>query len=122
MQVDWDNYFSFAVIKKYCLIAFILIFSTLSWLDKNLFKISAVVIASLLLLGTVFHPWYALWFLPLLCFYPNKPLLYLSVSVLLAYQARLLGTNDVLPLVKCLEFLPILLLAWFARNPRKQLV
>jgi len=46
-----------------------------------------ITIAALFLLGPVQLPWYCLWFLPLLCFYPH-PALLLLVSLMPVYFAR----------------------------------
>ncbi|HET9783817.1 MAG TPA: glycosyltransferase 87 family protein [Terriglobales bacterium] len=73
-----------------------------------------VIISTLLLVLPQVHPWFALWLLPLVVFYPQAPWLYFSVAVLWAY---LVGTH---PWGVLIEYAPLYaLLAWQAwQRPR----
>jgi alpha-1,6-mannosyltransferase len=62
--------------------------------------------AYVLLLPTSFHPWYLVWLVPFLCFYPAWGWLYLSGTISLSYL-KYVQEPQVLPLgIRLLEFLP----------------
>jgi hypothetical protein len=66
--------------------------------------------AYLLLIPTTFHPWYVIWILPCLCFYPSWGWLYFSGAIALSYVAYA-QDYPVLPTgIYLLEFLPLYLL------------
>lgn len=67
-------------------------------------------IALFILLGPVFHPWYALWFAPLLCLVQSRALIYLCALLPISYYARLTGQADLPYHLKLLEFVPVYLL------------
>jgi len=66
--------------------------------------------AYLLLIPTTFHPWYVIWLLPCLCFYPSWGWLYLSGAIVLSYVAYAQAYPVVPSGVYLLEFLPLYLL------------
>jgi hypothetical protein len=75
-------------------------------------------VANALLIATAFtvllsphFPWYFAWLLPLLCFVPSVPVIYLSLSSFLLYLTWIYWTDDQVFRIKALIFLPALLLA-----------
>ncbi|MFQ5960958.1 MAG: glycosyltransferase 87 family protein [Candidatus Methylomirabilales bacterium] len=69
-----------------------------------------MVSAYLLLLPTSFHPWYLVWILPFLCFYPSWGWLYLSGAITLSYL-KYVQEPGIFPLgIRLLEFLPFYVL------------
>lgn len=78
----------------------------LDWIRRALHMIGAY----LLLVPTTFHPWYVIWLLPCLCFYPVWGWLYLSGAIALSYIAYTLDYPGVPPGIQLLEFLPCYLL------------
>jgi alpha-1,6-mannosyltransferase len=85
-------------------------------------RASYLVIGAILMLTATVHPWYLLWILPFLCFYPSPAWLYLALGVGLSYHAAYLSTPgepwEELLWVKLLEYVPFyaLGLAGFARG------
>jgi alpha-1,6-mannosyltransferase len=74
--------------------------------DDFWYRAYLLIAAYLLLLPTSFQPWYLVWLMPFLCFYPTWGWLYLSGSVSLSY-IKYLQQPEMLPLaVRLLEFLP----------------
>ncbi len=59
-----------------------------------------------MLVPTTFHPWYVIWLLPCLCFYPSWGWLYLSGASALSYLAYLQSYPTVPVSAHLLEFLP----------------
>jgi hypothetical protein len=76
------------------------------WIRRALHMIGAY----LLLVPTTFHPWYVIWLLPCLCFYPVWGWLYLSGAIALSYIAYTQDYPSVPPGIQLLEFLPCYLL------------
>jgi len=79
---------------------------------------SLVVITALLMLSPVAFPWYFVWMIPFLCFYPSPPLLLLSVTCVLGYSpvvAYVAGQpyRDS-SLILALEYVPVY--AWLAHE------
>jgi hypothetical protein len=62
--------------------------------------------AYLLFIPTTFHPWYVIWLLPCLCFFPSLGWLYLSGVISLSYLAYSQGYPSVPHSIHLLEFLP----------------
>jgi hypothetical protein len=62
--------------------------------------------AYLLLIPTTFHPWYIIWLLPCLCFFPSWGWLFLSGIIALSYFAYSQAYPSVPTGVQLLEFLP----------------
>jgi hypothetical protein len=84
-----------------------------SAVDHPIQRASYMMSAYLLLVPTTFHPWYVIWLLPCLCFYPSWGWLYLSGAIALSYLAYL-QSYPIVPIgMHLLEFLPfyVLLLA-----------
>jgi hypothetical protein len=73
-----------------------------------------VATGGLLLLSSTVHPWYVLWIVPFLCFYPNPAWLLFTGTVVLSYHAAFLTpagmawTEQIL--IKLLEYGPFFLL------------
>ncbi|MCB0339858.1 MAG: hypothetical protein KDD53_09650, partial [Bdellovibrionales bacterium] len=60
-----------------------------------------------LLFSPVVHPWYGLWFAPLLAFFPASSAIYLALTLPVAYYGLLAGDSvDIPVLVKLFEFAP----------------
>jgi hypothetical protein len=82
-------------------------------------------IGAILLLSTTVHPWYLIWIVPYLAFYPNPAWLLLTGTVVLSYHAPFL-TPPGEPwrehgLYKLLEYVPFfLLLAVLAFPPTRR--
>lgn len=104
--VDWQDLNSFKSIKLILFLIWACIFVFLNLKGKNTDKKIIYSFGLLLVFSSVVHPWYALWFLPFLCFYPSTSFLYLSVSLLLSYQAKLLSIEDPSIFIKFLEYVP----------------
>jgi hypothetical protein len=73
-----------------------------------------VATGAILLLSSTVHPWYVLWIIPYLCFYPNPAWLLFTATVVLSYHAAFL-TPAGLPWteqisIKLLEYGPFFLL------------
>lgn len=75
-------------------------------------------IAAATTLATIFlillsphYPWYFLWVVPMLCFHPYVPMLYLTVASFVHYEALLQTTGPVLFRVNTLLYFPFVLLA-----------
>ena len=86
--------------------------------DHYMQRASYMISAYLLLVPTTFHPWYVIWLLPCLCFYPSWGWLYLSGALALSYLAYL-QSYPIVPIgFHLLEFLPlyVLLLAQGVRQ------
>ena len=70
------------------------------------------VIGAILLLTSTLHPWYLLWIIPFLCFYPSAMWLGLSATVALAYHAPFISTPgepwQEWVWIKWLEYAPLL--------------
>src|SRR5215471_3758986 len=66
--------------------------------------------AYLLLIPTTLHPWYVIWLLPCLCFYPSWGWLYFSGAIVLSYLAYAQPYPVVPTGIYLLEFLPLYLL------------
>jgi len=87
---------------------------------------AALALFLFLLLTPTVHPWYLLWFVPLLALYFSPALLVFCASVLLSYHVLprydLTGVWEENPWLRLAEYAPVLLLfAWRARRPSKQL-
>ena len=76
-------------------------------------RVYHMISAYLLLIPTTFYPWYVIWLLPCLCFFPSWGWLYLSGVISLSYLAYGQEYPSVPAGIHLLEFLPfyVLLLA-----------
>jgi len=59
------------------------------------FRSALIVFGTVILFSPVVHPWYLCWILPFLIFHPNKPWLFLSGWIVLAYWVRYLYPGGV---------------------------
>jgi alpha-1,6-mannosyltransferase len=67
-----------------------------------------LVSAYFVLLPTSLHPWYLVWLVPFLCFYPSPGWLYLSGAVALSYLKYLWYLEDDFPLwLRLVQFVPL---------------
>ena len=86
-------------------------------------KIVFILMAAHLLLSPTVHPWYLLWVLPFLPFFPSMAWIYLSCASLLAYNVldgfHTTGVWHEDAWVKWVEYLPFVLLSVVSRR-RKQ--
>jgi hypothetical protein len=82
-------------------------------------RASTMISAYLLLVPTTFHPWYVIWLLPCLCFYPSWGWLYLSGALSLSYLAYL-QSYPIVPLgIHLLEFLLLYILLLAQRTHQR---
>jgi hypothetical protein len=89
-------------------------------------RAALVIIGVLLLVSPNVFPWYVLWLLPFLAFYPSAPWLYFSVAVCLGYQVligyEIGGRWQYNSAVLAIEYVPLYLLlavAWLKCQLRK---
>ncbi|MGH2669765.1 MAG: hypothetical protein ACRDH5_11735, partial [bacterium] len=78
-----------------------------------------LLMAALLLLAPSVFPWYLIWLIPFLCFYPNPGFLLWTTTIFLSYEVligyKVLGTWQFDPMLVWLEYLPVfalLLVGW----------
>lgn len=81
-------------------------------------RASFFALGAMILLGTTIHPWYLVWIVPYLAFYPNPAWLLLTGTVVLAYHAPFLTPfgepwNEHL-FFKLLEYVPFYILLGFS--------
>lgn len=78
--------------------------------DDMMWHVYCMISAYLLLVPSSLHPWYVVWLVPCLCFYPSWVWLYFSGVVSLSYL-QYLEVPQVLPLwIRLVEFLPLYVL------------
>ena len=106
LGIDWNIAQSFLPLKFCMVIVWIGIYVFLLKRFKEVTIVSAYAFACYLLLGPVFHPWYALWFAPLLCFINSRALLYLCIIIPISYGSLFVGAKDPHWIIKLVEFLP----------------
>ena len=80
-------------------------------MQQNMLRAAYLVLAASLLLAPTVYPWYFVWLLPFLCFFPSAPWLLLSVTAVLGYSpvvAYAAGQpyRDS-PFVLALEYVPV---------------
>jgi len=82
-------------------------------------RASYLLIAALLLLSPSVFPWYLIWMIPFLCFFPNTGLLLWTATIFLSYDVligyKVLGTWQYDPALAWLEYAPVfalLVLGW----------
>ena len=120
-DVDWSDSQSF-ILLKYALACLwgCLSISLAVW-SKNWVRSAVLCLMTLLLFSPVVHPWYLLWFAPLLCFYPSAAAIYFCISVCLSYASRVAPGMEALPLwLKLLEYLPVYVLLLLEFVPRRR--
>lgn len=105
--VDWQDSSSFTSLKLVLLCAWIALILSLLRARCDLLTITIYGFAGWLLFSPVFHPWYALWFAPLLCFKESKALFYLCLSLPLAYSGLVVGQSNPSNWIKLIEFVPV---------------
>jgi hypothetical protein len=88
-------------------------------------RASYLLIATLLLLSPSVFPWYLIWMIPFLCFFPNTGLLLWTATIFLSYDVligyKVLGTWQYDPSLAWLEYTPVfalLLVGWLRGAPR----
>lgn len=74
------------------------------------------------LCSAVVHPWYVLWYAPILCFVPSRAGIWFAVSVSFAYLSYFTPDGSVPVIVKVLEYGPMIgfLIYEFAEEIRKK--
>jgi alpha-1,6-mannosyltransferase len=81
------------------------------WLPKNreaVIKYSMVLIGlQLILMPTALHPWYVVWLIPLLAFYPSPAWLIFSGTVTLSYLKYVSPTGSMPTWVTFVEYIPL---------------
>jgi drug/metabolite transporter (DMT)-like permease len=69
-----------------------------------------------------FHPWYALWAIPFLAFFPSPAWLYFSFALTLSYLAYVQQQNLLSDLIRHIEYIPFFVLLaveyFFYQRPR----
>ena len=90
-------------------------------------RASYLTIGSILLLSPTVHPWYIMWLVPYLCFFPSPAWLMLTATVALSYHAPFLAPPgeawQELTWFKVLEYAPFFLLAaWSAFSQKRDIV
>lgn len=63
--------------------------------DLPFYRSAVILFGCVLLFSPVVHPWYLCWVLPFLVFHPNKPWLFLTGWIVLAYWVRYLFPSGV---------------------------
>lgn len=105
-SVDWGDASSFQWIRLSLLFVWLVVVLALLWQKAPFEALVTYGFALFLLLGPVFHPWYALGFAPLLVVVRSRSLLLLCLVLPLAYYTQLEGIEKVPVLLKTVEFLP----------------
>ena len=84
-----------------------------------------VLIAALLLLSPSVFPWYLIWLIPFLCFYPNSGFLLWTTTIFLSYDVligyKVLGTWQYDPALAWMEYAPVFALlatSWISGRRR----
>ncbi len=91
----------------------------------SFYRSAFMIFGTVILFSPVVHPWYICWVLPFLVFHPNKPWLFFSGWIVLAYLIRLLYPDTVwqpvlwLKLLIYLPFYFLLLTDLFKRSTVK---
>jgi len=74
-------------------------------------RASFILLAAVLLVSPSVFPWYVVWLVPFLCFYPNPAVLLWSATVLVSYHVvmdyRALGLWRYSPALAWLEYVPV---------------
>jgi alpha-1,6-mannosyltransferase len=104
------------------LIAVVFILALLAYTHKNRMeplRSGLFLFTAMLLISPNAFPWYFTWIVPFLCFYPNRPVLLLTVTCMLGYApvvAYSAGQAYIhTPLMTALEYVPVYLwLVWSA--------
>ncbi len=86
-------------------------------------RASYLTIGTILLLSPTVHPWYVMWLVPYLCFFPSPAWLLLTATIALSYHAPFLASPGEpwkeLTGFKVLEYAPFFLLAGWSAFSRK---
>ena len=85
---------SLTVSKALVTAIFILLAITIYRAQFALLKSAMILIGSALLLTTTLQPWYLLWMVPFLCFYPNRAWILLTGLIMLSYHVLIRYTDD----------------------------
>ncbi len=112
------------------LIAGVVVAALIGWLLYRRvppLRASYLTIGTILLMSPTVHPWYIMWLVPYLCFFPNPAWLMLTATVALSYHAPFLAPPGEpwkeLTLFKVLEYAPFFLLAaWSAFSRKRDIV
>jgi hypothetical protein len=111
---DWSDTNSFWHLKALLLAVWTLVMALLLYKARNSVKPTMYGFAAYLILSPVFHPWYGLWFAPLVALEPSPALLYLLLALPISYVSKIGGVGgDPAVIWKAVEFAPLLpLLLW----------
>ena len=112
------------------LIAAVVVAALIGWLLYRRvppLRASYLTIGTILLMSPTVHPWYIMWLVPYLCFFPSPAWLMLTATVALSYHAPFLAPPGEpwreLTLFKVLEYAPFFLLAaWSAFSRKRDIV
>jgi hypothetical protein len=75
---------------------------------EKIIKYSFILITlQLLLMPAALHPWYVVWLIPLLAFYPSPAWLIFSGTVVLSYLKYVSTTGAMPTWILCVEYLPL---------------
>jgi alpha-1,6-mannosyltransferase len=83
---------------------------------ENVLRAFYLLLGALTLLNPTVHPWYIIWVLPFLCFFPNPAWILLSGTIFLSYSV--LGDYAATTEIRLWEYLPfyVLLVGYFLWN------
>jgi hypothetical protein len=115
-SVDWRHLESFWHLKAILAAIWATSMFVLLKSARNAIWPTTAGFAIFLICSAVVHPWYALWFAPLLAVEFSPALLYFLLALPLAYAPHITGTAaDVPIIIKYLEYLPILLIGLYSQ-------
>ena len=91
--------------------------------DENYIANSLVMASAFTVLVAPHFPWYFAWLIPLLCFVPSIPVLYLTLSSFFLYLTWLFWSDTQVFKIKALMFVPFFFIFavtiwWRARRSR----
>ncbi len=95
--------------------------------QKDILRLSYLLVSASLLLAPTVHPWYFVWIIPFLCFYPHPAFLVWNLTIILSYTVWRRYSHDAVwdlhPGIQILEYLPVytlLIHEHFRHHPRAE--
>ncbi len=85
---------SLSVSKALVAILFVVLAIAIHRTQLALLKSAMILIGTALLLTTTLQPWYLLWMVPFLCFYPNRAWILLTGLIMLSYHVLIRYTDE----------------------------
>lgn len=105
--VDWTDSRTFQWLKLSLLLLWLLTVLFMFVKRMKRVKLYSYTLASFLFISAVVHPWYGLWFAPLLVFCPLRELLTFAVLLPISYAARFYGSGQVPHTLLLIEYVPV---------------